>query len=303
MAGLLGDNETIQASRATQCVVDFAGLEINTASFAMYTFSLSVMAQALLIITMSGAADHGSYRKSLLVVFAFVGSISTMLFLAVPPQVYALAALLAVLANTCFGSSFVLLNSFLPLLVRHHPILAQQATEGSRIEQTDDTPEPSTEPSVNTPLLQSQQPPDGAIAASNLERNDLDQSISPLRLSTQISSNGMGISYIGSVLLQITCILVVKATNQTTFSLRLVMFLIGLWWFLFTIPSTIWLRPRPGPPLPVLESTKGHRSWFGYMAYSWKALGKTVMRARRLKDVGLFLAAWFLLSDGIATVS
>ncbi|CRG84649.1 Autophagy-related protein 22-1 [Talaromyces islandicus] len=299
MTSLLGNDETIQASRATQCVVDLMGLEINTASFAMYTFSLSVLAQALLIITMSGAADHGSYRKSLLVVFAFVGSISTMLFLAVPPQVYALAALLAVLANTCFGSSFVLLNSFLPLLVRHHPIMAQQATEGPSIEQTDDTLEPSTAPSVNTPLLQSQQTP----APSNLQRTDLDQPISALHLSTQISSNGMGISYIGSVLLQITCILVVKATNQTTFSLRLVMFLIGLWWFLFTIPSTVWLRPRPGPPLPVLESTKGRRSWLGYMAYSWKALGKTVMRARRLKDVGLFLAAWFLLSDGIATVS
>ena len=35
------------------------GIEINTASFAMYTFSLSVLIQALLIISMSGAADHG----------------------------------------------------------------------------------------------------------------------------------------------------------------------------------------------------------------------------------------------------
>ena len=46
---------------AQQCVVDVLGLEINTASFAMYTFSISVLAQALLIISMSGAADHGRY--------------------------------------------------------------------------------------------------------------------------------------------------------------------------------------------------------------------------------------------------
>lgn len=39
------------------------------------------------------------------------------------------------------------------------------------------------------------------------------------------------------------------------------------------------------------------------MIYSWKSLGRTALRARRLKDVLLFLGAWFLLSDGIATVS
>ena len=44
---------------AQQCVVDVLGVEINTASFAMYTFSISVLVQALLIISMSGAADHG----------------------------------------------------------------------------------------------------------------------------------------------------------------------------------------------------------------------------------------------------
>jgi UMF1 family MFS transporter len=39
------------------------------------------------------------------------------------------------------------------------------------------------------------------------------------------------------------------------------------------------------------------------MAYAWKSLGRTVTRARQLKDIVIFLAAWFLLSDGIATVS
>lgn len=39
------------------------------------------------------------------------------------------------------------------------------------------------------------------------------------------------------------------------------------------------------------------------MGFAWKSLGQTVVRARHLKDITLFLAAWFLLSDGIATVS
>ena len=74
-----------------QCVVYILGVEINTASFAMYTFSISVLIQSLLIISMSGAADHGRFRKTLLLCFAFIGSTATMLFLPVGPKLYILA--------------------------------------------------------------------------------------------------------------------------------------------------------------------------------------------------------------------
>lgn len=117
-----------------QCVFDFIGLEINTASFAMYTFSLSVLLQALVVVTMSGAADHGRFRKTLLLVFAVVGAIATMLFLPVTPNAYMLGSLWAVIGNVCFGASFVLLNSFLPLLVRHHPrVLHRRRSRGLNV--------------------------------------------------------------------------------------------------------------------------------------------------------------------------
>jgi len=105
----------------SQCVFRVLGSEVNTASFAMYTFSISVALQSLLVVTMSGAADHGHYRKTLLLAFALVGSLATMLFLPVTPAVPLLGSLCAIIGNICFGASFVLLNSFLPLLVRHHP--------------------------------------------------------------------------------------------------------------------------------------------------------------------------------------
>jgi hypothetical protein len=118
-------------------VFQFFGHEINTASFAMYTFSASVLLQSLIVVTMSGAADHGRYRKKLLLIFAYVGSIATMLFLPVTPAVYLLGSLWAIVGNVCFGASFVLLNSFLPLLVRHHPSAANAAveTESANLEQ------------------------------------------------------------------------------------------------------------------------------------------------------------------------
>ncbi|KKK20933.1 hypothetical protein P175DRAFT_0460639 [Aspergillus ochraceoroseus IBT 24754] len=291
---------------SSQCIVFILGAEINTASFAMYTFSVSVLVQAVLIISMSGAADHGSYRKTLLVIFAFIGSISTMLFLPVTPAVYLLGALLAIVANTCLGASFVLLNSFLPLLVRHHPSLLKDASRHAASANsnpslaTNDASNHGTSPT--TPLLRADST-DGSAQVENLTPATLTSTSNELALSTKISSYGIGIGYISAVLLQCICILVVVKTNQTTFSLRLVLFLIGLWWLAFTIPAAFWLRPRPGPPLLHAQGGKEYRSWFGYMAYAWKSLGRTAMRTRHLKDILLFLAAWFLLSDGIATVS
>lgn len=92
-------------------------------------------------------------------------------------------------------------------------------------------------------------------------------------------------------------------TTSTNFSLRLVLFCVGAWWFIFTIPATFWLKSRPGPQIH-LDNTGGKfQTGCDYFKYSWRSLGKTVMHARKLKDVLLFLGAWFLLSDAIATVS
>lgn len=284
------------------CIVYIGGAEINTASFAMYTFSISVLVQALLIISMSAAADHGRFRKTYLLVFAFTGAIATMLFLPIVPKVYLLGALLAVISNTCFGASFVLLNSFLPLLVRYHPTvqLAEIEAERRASYQQEDTAHgadedlgddvPETEPILH---------PGDNVDDTLLGHGPTTRNSPELRLSTTISANGVGIGYIAAVLLQSIAILVVVGTGSTTFSLRLVLFIVGLWWFVFTVPAALWLRPRPGPPIP--KSIPRH--WFGYTIYAWKSLWITIKRARRLKDVLLFLSAWFLLSDGIATVS
>ncbi|KAL4974533.1 autophagy-related protein 22-1 [Aspergillus desertorum] len=296
-----------QNSRTTasgQCIVYILGAEINTASFAMYTFSVSVLIQAILIISMSGAADHGTYRKTLLVSFAAIGSICTMLFLLVTPEIYILGGLFAIVANTCLGASFVLLNSFLPLLVRYHPSLSKEDSRNVSRTATGSSGQPittdcSANDSPRTPLLQG----DGATSEDTTESISSSNTSKELTLSTRISSYGIGIGYIGAVLLQGICILVIVRTHQSTFSLRLVLFLIGLWWLIFTIPSALWLRPRPGPPLVCAHDGKAHQSGLGYMAYAWRSLGRTAMRTRHLKDILLFLASWFLLSDGIATVS
>lgn len=266
------------------CIVQVGGLEINTASFAMYTFSLSVLVQSLLIVSMSGAADHGRVRKTLLLALAFTGATATMSFILVVPRVYLLGALLAIISNTCFGASFVLLNSFLPVLVRHHPTISHRYDrldhDGSAREYNSDDPGefPTAASSLLTP----------SSAANSAE----------LKLATKISSNGIGIGYVAGLLVQIGSIFVVSATGSDTFSLRLVLFVVGLWWLAFTIPAALWLRPRPGPPLPARLG-----GGCGYVTYAWTTLFQTVSHAKQLKDIMIFLAAWFMLSDAIATVS
>jgi MFS transporter, UMF1 family len=196
-----------------------------------------------------------------------------------------------------FGASFVLLNAFLPVLVRQHPkILFKDGV---------------TSP-IYTPAEESGTDTDQTLFNDNLEvpvadiLEPADKRGSPeLQLSTQISSYGIAIGYSAAVLLQIGCIFLVLLYKSTTFSLQIVLFIIGAWWFLFSIPTALWLRPRPGPPLPKIDgqAESGIRMWWEYVRYAWIGLYHTILKAKRLKDVMLFLAAWFMISDGVATVS
>lgn len=47
-----------------QCIVSFFGAEVNSASYALYTFSLAVFIQALVLVSFSGVADHGWFLLS-----------------------------------------------------------------------------------------------------------------------------------------------------------------------------------------------------------------------------------------------
>ena len=284
---------TNSEEKVPQCIVRPLGFEINTASFAMYAFSISVLFQALIIISMSGAADHGQYRKFLLLIFAFAGASATMLFLFVSTPVYLLGAVLAIVSNCCFGASFTLLNAFLPVLVRNHPSVQLANKSGSEHNQRQEDDEPTLVLADSTSAL-IQEP----VGVDQVKQQELSRS-PELLLSTKISSYGYGIGYSAAVLVQIMAIVVLHLTGSSTFSLRLVIFLIGVWWAVFTIPAALFLRPRPGPPL----ATSERGSLTTYLIHSWSLLVRTVLQVRHLQDIAIFLLAWFLLSDAQATVS
>lgn len=223
-----------------------------------------------------------------------------MLFIFVAPPVFVLGALLVIIGVTCLGSSFVVLNSFLPVLVANDPSI-QEAEAKDRSEEL---------PHLN-PNGESAEPPP-------YEENDFEQDMptqgkntnanSPeLQLSTGISSKGVGLGYCAAVFVQVLSIALLFTLSKTSVSgtlpTRLVLLLVGIWWGSFTMVSRRWLRNRPGPPLDVAGDQSRWRAWLRLMGFAWRSLWKTIKVAVRLREVILFLVAWFLLSDAIATVS
>ncbi|CCJ30056.1 unnamed protein product, partial [Pneumocystis jirovecii] len=68
----------------------------------------------------------------------------------------------------------------------------------------------------------------------------------------------------------------------------------------FSIPVAIWLRSRLLPSLS--QDILGKPSFIGYILYSWKSLIDTFLDVRKYKDVVIFLAAWFFISNGYSSI-
>merc|ERR1712093_698775 len=279
-----------------QCVIPALG-NMTTASFALYTFSLAVFVQALALVSFSAVADHGRYRKKFLVGFGVAGGISSALFIFVVPEIFLVGSVLAVVGVTCLGSSFVILNSFLPLLAANHPDV-----NGGLGGRPDDVSGP-TSPGIR--LRESSGIDESGD--SNHTHWSAQTDSTALKLSTKISSKGVGIGYAAAVFVQVLSILLLfglsKLSVSSTIPLRLVLFMGGGWGLGFTLPASIWLRDRPGPPLQTISSSNTWRTCVAYIAFAWGSVRNTIKVAVELRQMVIFLIAWFLLSDAIATVS
>lgn len=311
--GLLPPGDIGDPNRAHQCVVEILGsYYIDTSSFALYTFSLSVLVQTLVVISMSGAADRGKFRKKLMVWFGIIGAIATCGFLFVNASHYLVPAVLAIVANSCFGAVTVCGNSFLPVLVNSHPetlaVINKTASSGG-----------SEADSESVPLLET--------GRSNHPLSHPDVIAATSKVSSAISGTGIATGYFAALLVQVSSILLIIWAGSTTLSLRIAIFFVGAWWLIFQIPVAILLRSRPGPPLPAhkpkpatASSTKSQHKWHikrkihrflmfatngghAYILYGWKTLLATFREARQMKDVALFLLAWFMISDAATTIN
>ncbi|KZT65525.1 MFS general substrate transporter [Daedalea quercina L-15889] len=305
-----------------RCVVKIGWVWVDTASFSLYVYSISVALQALTVISMGGIADHPPHRKRLLFAFAALGSLSAMFFLAIPSSLpfWPVVGLLAMCANVGFGASIVALNAYIPSLARStREAVAAQAEvvrlrelharrigvetevdhEGASNALGDDATDPllttSTSDTVHPDVLAAKLAHDTALSTA----------------TARISSHGIALGYGAGIFMLLLALIPVTRLGGSTFALRLAVGLSGVWWALFSIPAAIWLPgamaarivltgdPDEGEAVP--EKWSASRE----IVAAWKRLGGMLRwrEIKRLRNTFIYLAAWFLLSDGFTTIT
>ncbi|KAK7206185.1 autophagy-related protein 22 [Myxozyma melibiosi] len=324
-----GDGGVVPIPGDSRCVVSALGIYVDPASFALYTFSISVFLQAVVVISMSGAADRGHYRKRLLLAFSCLGGISAMLLITAVSKAYYFAAFLTILGNISFGAVAVCGNAFLPVLVRNHPdimdsdgdnysTLESPAARGSTsssvtLARTESSDSPVLPKPAGTGLGSTDQE-EGQISFESFpldtvepeSRQYFDHQLSDseaekaAEVSSKLSGLGIASGYLSAFIVQTVGIIIVAAMGSSSLSIRLVLFLIGVWWLVFTIPVALFMRPRPGPKMHMNGKDS---ELYQYVVYGWRTIWKTAKEVRKLRDVGLYLAGWFILSDSATTIN
>ncbi|KAG0290970.1 Autophagy protein 22, partial [Dissophora globulifera] len=111
--------------------------------------------------------------------------------------------------------------------------------------------------------------------------------------TNDISTYSVVVGNAGAVLVQGVCIGLSLGMKESTLSLQIGIAFAGVWWLIWMLIVAPWLEARPNDPLP-----KG-TNW---VLHSWKKTYSTLVSIRKLPIIFKFMAAWFILSDGISTI-
>ncbi|KAF8981395.1 Autophagy protein 22 [Entomortierella lignicola] len=279
---------------------------LDPGTISLYISSLSAIVSFVVSLSIAAVADHGSYRKSLLVVFAILGCIASVLFFLIrSPSEFWLTAVLSPIAWACYNISSVFSNAFLPIYVRAHPKVLEAAEKTATYRMMHEIDENIKINSCNSSNhgdgTQSQISSSADVGHSLTTPVNTSTSVFSIaeqrkveeQVSNDLSAWCAGAANIGSVVVQGICIGISMGMNNSLMSLQVAIAFTGVWWLLWTIVVMPWLDARPGPPLP-----KG-RNW---IAYSWSKNFKTLKSTRELSQITKFIFAWFILSDGVNTV-
>ncbi|KIJ19599.1 hypothetical protein PAXINDRAFT_166706 [Paxillus involutus ATCC 200175] len=303
-------NEDV-ASSGGRCSVKIGWLWIDTASFSLYVYSISVALQALTVISMSNVADRPTSRKPLLLAFAFMGASAAVLFLLLSSTspLWILSALFAACANVGFGASTVAMNAYLPSLASESPEVVHARMELDETCRASDAPiNASLDLEAEQALLPGHEaataPLLGTSATANHSAAQKAYNAALSRATSRLSSLGIASGYGAGIILLLLALIPVTKLHGSTFSLRLAIGLSGIWWMLFSIPAAMWL---PGVSRDLDARLQGNDKWTvrSEVAAAWRRLGVMLRwsQIKRLQHTFRYLAAWFLLSDGFATIT
>ncbi|MCK6627957.1 MAG: MFS transporter [Anaerolineae bacterium] len=95
-------------------VVNLFGYPLEGAGFYPLCVSISVGLQVFVLPILGAIADYSHLKKRLMLTFAYLGAIATMLLFLVTSDLIWLGGLLFIIANLSFGAALVFYNAFLP---------------------------------------------------------------------------------------------------------------------------------------------------------------------------------------------
>ena len=103
-----------QAAGSDDGFVRILGLDIRATSVFAFAAGLSVLLQVFVLPYVGAVADRTERKRFLLALFAYIGSIATMLMFFIHGDNWLYGVLILLIANVAFGASIVVYNSFLP---------------------------------------------------------------------------------------------------------------------------------------------------------------------------------------------
>ncbi|GMH53948.1 hypothetical protein TrST_g11901 [Triparma strigata] len=252
--------------------VEFAGITIRPVSFTATILSLSVLGQALAYFSVASFGDFGPFRKLLLCYSSLIGCVLCMAFITCTRnEHYLRAGWLTITSNVFFGTAYLFYNAYLPYLTRSHPRFLEAKFEYKNIKT-------------------------GAATGVGAASKKL--------LSTYhdtcdfISAEGFFWGYVsgaGCCFLSVGLIMFMPGLD----GVRFIIFLMGVWWFIFAMPMFFLLHTRPGPAFPT--DLKGNP--FLMISFSWRRIIASWYAMRNLPETRRFLVAYFFFSDGINTIA
>ncbi|ODV97711.1 hypothetical protein PACTADRAFT_30145, partial [Pachysolen tannophilus NRRL Y-2460] len=257
---------------------------VDTSSFALYTFAISVFIQTIVVISITGASDKGHYKKQLLVGGAVIGGLLTMMFILIDEQMYYTSSLLSIVTNAFFGVVNVCGNSYLPILANGHPSLKSNNDDNGLLRGQ----------------ISSKISGDGASAGYiSALLVQLATMFVILKFKRKSSSSS-------------------NSSEESIWPIQVAICFVGFWWLIFQIPVLILLRSkRANEELvvkPITSQTINKHfqgnyllakllSQSTYIIYGWSTLSKTIRQASGLKDIVIFLTSWFIISDSLTTIN
>ena len=242
--------------------VPFLGFDVSPFSFTTTVISISVAFQALLFILAGPCADHGNMRKKLFIGSILGGTISTMALIFVAAPEAYWFAGLLVIVSNCFFGLSIVFYN------AYLPLLVDAHPKVRELNMIDSEKERKI-------------------------REDVEN---------EMSSKGFIWGYAGSVfLLVVSVVLAFVLPSDGTLTERVCIFIAGAWWLCFSYFPVTYLKPRPGPPLEEGDTcmTRGKVRW---LTKGVIAIVDAIRSARQLPNTLIFLALYFIYSDGYGTI-